>query len=64
MDLSPAGLETTQGQKYYPLMLLHNMTCAQIIMNLLQSHGGPNEAPDNDILFQKLLADYLSLLLL
>lgn len=65
MDLSPAGLETTQGQKCYTLMLLHYMTCACSGMNLLQyrqSHGGPNGVSDNEILFQMPLPDLLSLL--
>lgn len=65
MDLSPAGLETTQGQKCYTLMLLHYMTYAYIGMNLLQhrqSCGGPNDVSDNEILFE--MPDLLSLLLL
>lgn len=66
MDLSPAGLETTQGQKCYTLMLLLYMTHACVGMNLLQrrqSHGGPNDVSDNEILFQMPLLDLLSLLL-
>lgn len=54
MDLSLAGLETTQGQKHYTLMLLHYMTCARAGMNLLQhrqSLGGPYDVSDNEILF-------------
>lgn len=69
MDSSPAGLKkNTQEQKCYKLMLCHDMMRAYIGMDLLYSSAG-NHMKDlmmyqiNEILFQTLLPDLLSLLL-